>query len=235
MTFTIITLFPETFKSTFSQSLIKRAQEEEKIAIKIINLRDFGLGRHKVVDDKPYSGGVGMMLRVDVIDKAISFARIGKKGEKVLLLDPKGEKYNQGLAVKFSTFDHLILVCGHYEGVDGRVKKLVDYEVSIGDYVLSGGEIPAMVIVDSVARLVKGVLRKNEATVLESFSKFEKTTLLEYPQYTRPRAYKNMRVPKILLSGNKKKIEEYKREKALEETKKRRPDLLITSQTLSKY
>ena len=160
MIFTIITLFPEVFMPILSASILGRAARNGKIKKRIINLRDFGIGRHRIVDDKPYGGGVGMVLRVDVIDEAISAARIKNKKEVVILLDPKGIVYKQEVAEKFSKFEHLILICGHYEGFDERVRDLVDYEISLGDYILSGGEIAAMVVVESVARLVKCVLVK---------------------------------------------------------------------------
>ena len=167
MQVSIITLFPQIFREIFSVSIIKRAQEQGKIKINLIDLREFGIGKHKIVDDKPYGGGTGMVLRVDVVARAIEASRMKIKRESVILLDPKGKKYDQVLAKKLSHLDHLILVCGHYEGFDERVRDLVDYEISIGDYVLSGGEAPAIVIVDSVTRLIPGVLKKSDATVFE--------------------------------------------------------------------
>lgn len=225
MLISIITLFPKMFESVFSFSIPSRAQKEEKIKIQMIDLRDFGIGRHKTVDDKPYGGGTGMVLRVDVLDNAIQKARTGRGHEAVILLDPKGQKYNQETAEKFAEYDHLILVCGHYEGVDDRVRNFVDFETSIGDYVLSGGEIASIVVIDSIIRLVPGVLKKENVTSLESHSKIGGLRILEYPHYTRPEVYKRWRVPKILLSGNFKMIEEYRFKKAREVTKKRRPDL----------
>ncbi|HVT01047.1 MAG TPA: tRNA (guanosine(37)-N1)-methyltransferase TrmD [Patescibacteria group bacterium] len=228
MQITIITLFPQAFDSIFSHSILGRAQREEKIKINILDLREFGNGPHQTVDDKPYGGGVGMVLKVDVMDKAIEEARIRdpKAKEAVILLDPKGEVYSQKNAEIFSKLDHLILICGHYEGYDERIRDLVDYEISVGDYVLSGGEIGAMLITESVVRLVPEVLSKTDATNFESFSDLEGSRILEHPQYTRPESYKGKNVPEVLLSGNFKKIEEFRKEEAQKLTKKRRPDLI---------
>lgn len=224
MLISIITLFPEMFESVFASSIPKRAQEEGLITINYVNLRDFGIGKHKTVDDTPYGGGIGMVLKVDVIDRAIQATRKNEKGELVALLDPKGETYAQETAENLSKLSHLILICGHYEGVDERVRTLVDREISIGDYVLSGGEIPAMVVAESVIRLIPGVLKKEEAASIESFSlrQGKSARLLEHPQYTRPPEYKGMKVPDILFSGHKAKIEQYRKEQAVEETKKRK-------------
>lgn len=240
MTISIITLFPQIFEEVFSVSIIKRAQDQKKIKLNFIDLREFGIGKHKTVDDKPYGGGTGMVLRVDVLDRAISQLRNSAKGPlrseasrsrsaerkgAVVLLDPKGKTYNQNLAEKLRRFDHLILVCGHYEGFDERIRDLVDYEISIGDYILSGGEIAAMVIVDSVGRLVPGVLKKSEATIFESFTKANGKRILEYPQYTRPAVFRGKKVPEVLLSGNFAEIEKYRTNEAQKITRKRRPDL----------
>lgn len=237
MKISIITLFPQIFKEVFSVSIIKRAQTHGKLKLNLVDLREFGIGKHKVVDDKPYGGGTGMVFRVDVLDKAISRVRLsarggsrsaGKKGkEAVILLDPKGEKYTQGQALKFSRFDHLVLVCGHYEGFDERIRDFVDYEISIGDFILSGGEPAAIVIVDSITRLIPGVLKKSEATIFESFTEGEgKKRILEYPQYTRPRVFRSKAVPDVLLSGNFREIEKYRTSEAQKLTRKRRPDML---------
>lgn len=225
MTISVVTLFPQIFEPFINSSTIKRAQDKGKVKFNLVDLRNFGIGKHKMVDDRPYGGGAGMVLRVDVIDKAISFVKKKKKG-LVILLDPKGEKYNQGRAWELSRLDHLILVCGHYEGFDERIRNLVDYEISIGDYILSGGEVAAMVMVDSVIRLVPGVLKKSEATVFESFRQRRGEQILEYPHYTRPRVYKGRKVPEILLSGNFAKIEKYRISEAKKITLKRRPDLI---------
>lgn len=209
MKISILTLFPEMFEGPFEHSIIKRAQQKKKVKIEFINIRNFSIGRHKIVDDKPFGGGVGMVLRVDVIDRAISNIKKGR----IILLDPRGKTFNQKKARELAKLDHLIFIAGHYEGVDERVRKyLVDESLSIGNYVLTGGEIPAMVIVDSIVRLIPGVLAKPEATSQESFAI---SNLLEHPQYTRPQTYKNWKVPKVLLTGNHKKIEAWKKAKSL--------------------
>ncbi len=225
MLITIISLFPEVFEQVFSVSIIKRAKISEKVKFKLINLRDYGIGKHKSVDDKPYGGGTGMILRVDVLARAIRGAKKNRGREAVILLDPKGEIYKQNRAEFFAKFEHLILVCGHYEGVDERIREYVDYEISIGDYILSGGEIAAMVLVDSITRLIPQVLKKSEATHYESHTKIDGKRILEYPQYTRPQLYEGRRVPSELLSGNFKAIDNYRIKKARELTIKRRPDL----------
>lgn len=209
MTVSILTLFPEMFQGPFDYSIVKRAKDQEKIAIHIINIRDFSTDKYKSVDDHPFGGGVGMVMRVDVIDRAIENAKCKMINAKckTILLDPKGTLYSQKKAREFSKLDHLILICGHYEGVDARVRTLADESISIGDYVLTGGELPAMVITDTIARLLPGVLKK-EASQNESFSL---SHTLEYPQYTRPEEYKGMHVPEILLSGNHQKIEDWKK------------------------
>ncbi|MEO8065916.1 MAG: tRNA (guanosine(37)-N1)-methyltransferase TrmD [Candidatus Doudnabacteria bacterium] len=224
MRFIILTLFPESFESYLSVSLLKRAQAKEFISIDLINLRDFGEGVHKSVDQKPYGGGAGMVLRVDIIDKALKSLKVkkGKKNSRIILLTPQGKKFDQKLALKLSNFKTLILICGRYEGFDERVRSLVDMEISIGDYVLTGGEIPALAVLDTVARLVPGVVGKEASLVRESFSE----RMLEYPQYTRPEIYGKQRVPKVLLTGHHAKIEAWRKEEALKRTKKRRPDLL---------
>lgn len=224
--FSIITLFPEMFSGIFSYSIIDRAREKKKVEIQFINLRNFGIGSHKSVDDRPYGGGAGMILRVDVVDKAIQFARKGIKNEKVVLLDPKGKTYNQNIASQMTKLSHIILICGHYEGYDERIRSLVDSQISIGDYIVSGGEIPAMVIVESITRLLPGVLKKEEASKIESYSKSLGKKQLEFPQYTRPETYRDKSVPKILLSGNHKEIKKYRNQEAFLLTKKLRPDLI---------
>lgn len=206
------------FSGPFASSILKRTQSTQTVSIEFINIREFATDAYKSVDDHPYGGGVGMVLRVDVIDRALQTL----KGHKILL-DPQGTPYTQKKARELSTFEHLILVCGHYEGVDERIRALVDEEISIGDYVLTGGEIPAMVIVDSVVRLIPGVLRKEEATLQESFEQ----PVLEYPQYTRPETYKGSSVPDVLLSGNHKAITLWRQEQSLKRTILRRPDLAL--------
>ena len=219
MKISIITLFPEVFDSILNTSILKRAQQKGKVIFKLINLRDFGEGKHKRVDDRPYGGGAGMVLRADILAAALSSL---KKGRAVLT-SASGKPYNQTKARELSKLDHIIVICGHYEGVDQRfIDKYVDAEISIGDFVLTGGEIPAMVIVDSVTRLIPGVLEKPEATINESFTE----NLLEGPQYTRPEEFEGSKVPEVLLSGNHAEIEKWRQQKSLEKTKKNRPDLL---------
>jgi tRNA (guanine37-N1)-methyltransferase len=225
MKISIVTLFPEMFEGPFSFSIIKRAIEKNVIEISFINIRDFGLGKHKLVDDTPYGGGEGMLLRVDVLKKAIDSAKINnpKLKQKVILLSAHGRKFDQKKAKQLSKLDNLILVCGHYEGFDERIKTYINDEVSIGDFILTGGELPAMLIADSVARLVTGVIKKN-SSANESFSE----GLLEYPHYTKPPLFDNLKVPEILLSGNHKKIDTWRKEQSLKITKKMRPDLIKT-------
>lgn len=226
MLFSIITLFPEMFEGTFGHSIIKRAQKEKIVKIQFINLRDFGIGTHKSVDDRPYGGGTGMILRVDVLEKAINYAKKGISKEKIILLDPRGKTYSQETAENLSILEHLILICGHYEGYDERIRNYIDMEISIGDYILSGGEIASMIIVDSVTRIIPGVLKKESAIAQESFSKINENRILEYPQYTRPPLYKGKKIPEILTSGDFKKIQEYRTKRAHETTKKHRKDLI---------
>ena len=230
----ILTLFPKMFKGPFEESIVKRAQDKKLVEINIHDLRKWGLNARKTVDDRPYGGGVGMILRVDVVDNALRALKLKVKSEelKVILLDATGEKFTQEKASKLSKLKHLILIAGHYEGVDHRVHEhLVDEIISIGDYVLTGGELPTMVLTDAIVRLLPGVLEKPAATESESFSKLKIENskienLLEYPQYTRPEKFKSWKVPEILLSGNHAEIEKWRKKKALEVTKKKRPDLV---------
>lgn len=225
----ILTLFPEMFKGPFDESIIKRAQEKGLVEIKIHNLRKWAKNKHKTVDDRPFGGGPGMILMVQPIDEALK--ELHKKETRVILLTPKGKVFTQKMARGLAKKKHLIFICGHYEGVDERVREhLVDEEISIGDYVLTGGELPAMVVVDTIVRLIPGVLEKSEAIKDESFSvigdRQNARRLLEYPQFTRPANYKGWKVPEILLSGDHKKIAQWRKKKTLQRTKKRRPDLL---------
>lgn len=211
------------FVGPFDTSILKRARSQEKIQIEYIQLRDFASDTYKSVDDHPYGGGVGMILRVDVVDRAISYAKasMNTPSQKIISLDPQGVVYTQAIAKSLASIQHMILFCAHYEGVDNRIRSLVDMELSIGDYVLTGGEIPAMAVVDSVVRLIPGVLSKKDATVHESFE----GGLLEYPQYTRPDTYKEMKVPPVLLSGNHADIALWRTQEAITRTKNRRPDI----------
>lgn len=207
------------FEGPFCESIIKRAIDKKFLMIDFVNIRDFAADTYKTVDGHPYGGGVGMILRVDVVDRALKSI---KKGHTILL-DAGGTPYKQSKTKELSMLDHLILICGHYEGVDHRIRSLVDEEISIGDYVLTGGEIPTMVLVDSVTRLIPGVLAKPEATIHESFTE----PTLEYPQYTEPQEYNGIVVPPVLLSGNHKKIDEWRKSEALKRTKTFRPDLIV--------
>ncbi len=229
MKISIITLFPEMFVGPFSESIIKRGIEKGVLDIEIIQLRDFGLGKHAVVDDKPYGGGTGMLLKVDVMAQAIESTKdtsLGKDQQEIILLDPRGETFQQTKAQEFSHLKHLILICGHYEGYDERIRSLVDQTISIGDFVTTGGEIPAMLISDAVGRLVLGVL-KDDATTHESFSIIHNTShLLEYPQYTSPSDFNGSKVPDVLLSGNHLEIAKWREREAKRVTIENRPDLL---------
>jgi tRNA (guanine37-N1)-methyltransferase len=220
--FDIITLFPQIFDSVFSQSIILKAQEKGLVKINIVNLRDFGEGRHKTVDAKPYGGGSGMVLRADILLKALRSVKKKAKHSKVILLSPQGKTFNQKKAKNLKNLNQLILICGHYEGVDERIKNFIDEEISIGDYILTGGEIPAMVIIDTVSRLVGGVVGKKNSIKEETFEK----NLLKYPQYTKPLEFEGLIVPKILLSGNHQEIEKWRDAQSLKKTKILRPDLL---------
>ena len=224
MDITIITLFPEMFVGPFNFSIVARAQKKQLLTIHYVNLRDFATDNYGSVDDHPYGGGHGMILRVDVIDRAIQQAKRAVRGRCfVILTSPAGTPYRQSRAAELSAYHHLIFICGHYEGIDERVRDLVDEEISIGDFVLTGGELATMVMVDSIVRLLPGVLKKKEATVDESFSTDE--NILEYPQYTRPEIYKRKKVPEILLSGNHKEIANWRSQQARIRTRRLRPDL----------
>ena len=219
MKFDVLTLFPEMFE-ILNQSIIGKAIEKELIDINLINIRDFSKDKHKKVDDTPYGGGAGMVMKPDVVYDA--YQSIKDKNAKVIYMSPQGKPLNQKKVEELSKENHLIILCGHYEGIDQRVlDKIVDEEISIGDYVLTGGEIPAMVLIDSVSRYVEGVL-KEDSIKEESFS----NGLLEYPQYTRPEVFEGMKVPEVLLSGHHENIEKWRKEKSLEMTKKKRPDIL---------
>lgn len=212
----ILTLFPEMFIGPFDHSIIKRASDKGLVEIAIYNLRDWATDKHRSVDDKPYGGGKGMMLRVDVIDRAIQ--KIKNQKSKTILLTPQGKIFNQRIARKLAKEKNIILICGHYEGFDERVRSLADEEISIGKYILTGGELPAMVITDTIARLIPGVLPEG-VTNEETFSMRQATNdkqqgkEIEYPQYTFPREYKGMKVPEVLLSGNHAQIKKWKIDK----------------------
>lgn len=225
MTFHIITLFPEMFEGVFSQSILARAKKENLIKINFINPRNFALDKHKSVDDSPYGGGAGMIMKVDVLVSALESV---KPKPYSILLSASGKKYTQSTASKLSKKNNIVIICGHYEGIDARVEKYVDEVISIGDFVLTGGEIPAMAIVDSVTRLIPGVinpksLESESFSTLNSSPRFAREagqlSTLEYPQYTRPENFRGLKVPKILLSGNHKEIGEWRKSKTLKTTK----------------
>jgi len=274
MKITILTLFPKMISGFFEESIIKRAQDKKLVDIELVNLRDFSIDDYGTVDDRPYGGGAGMIIRIDVIYKALesvisSEARNPAKRKLrslrsldssssstpqndrrwVVLTSPKGKTFNQEKAIEYSKLDHLIFIAGHYEGMDERILDYVDEEISLGDFVMTGGEITTAAIVDSIVRLIPSVLKKEKATKVESFftisvkylteiigknkilnnlkkKKIETVHLLEYPQYTRPEIFNNKKVPEILLSGDHKKIEDWQIKKAFEGTLKKRPDLL---------
>ncbi|MFH1643390.1 MAG: tRNA (guanosine(37)-N1)-methyltransferase TrmD [Patescibacteria group bacterium] len=215
MKFDIITIFPELFNSYLKESLIKKAQDKKLIEINVHNLRDWTIGKHKTVDDRPFGGGFGMVLKIEPIFRAIKKIKGRKKKIKTILFTPRGKQFNQKIAHELSKEGKIIMICGRYEGVDERVKKIVDMELSIGPYDLMGGEVPAMIIIESVARLIPGVIGKKEL-LTERITKSK--GFIEYPQYTRPEIFEpkkgtKWRVPKILISGDHKKIEEWRRKK----------------------
>ncbi len=215
----VLTLFPDMFNSVFSESIIKRALDKKIVEINIHNIRTYSNDPHKKTDDTPYGGGAGMVLMCQPIFDAVKSLK--KDNTKVILLTPSGKLYNQAVAIDLSGEKHLIIICGHYEGFDERIKTICDMEISIGDYILTGGEIPAMVLIDSITRLLDGVIRK-ESYQNESFA----NNMLDYPTYTKPRIYENLEVPSVLVSGDHEKIRKWREEKQLEITKKNRPDLL---------
>lgn len=224
MKFDVLTLFPEMFEP-IKQSILGRAIENKLVDVNLVNIRDFSENKHRKVDDTPYGGGAGMVMMPDVVYRAYQSVSTnnGKADKaKVIYMSPQGKKLDQKKVEDLSKEEHLIILCGHYEGIDQRViDEIVDEEISIGDYVLTGGEIPAMVLIDSVSRYVEGVLSKDSINE-ESFS----NGLLEYPQYTRPEEWNGKKVPEILLSGHHENIEKWRKEKSYEITKKKRPDLL---------
>lgn len=218
----IVTLFPEMFSGVLSSSILGKAQEKGLVEYQVVNFRDFANNKHNQVDDYPYGGGSGMVLKPEPMFNAVESLNPGQH-TRVILTCPQGEPYSQAKAEELATADHLIILCGHYEGYDERIREhLITDEISIGDYVLTGGELPAMVIVDSVVRLREGALGNEESAKTDSFS----TGLLEHPQYTRPAQFREWKVPDILLSGHHANIEEWRRQQALLRTYKRRPELL---------
>ncbi|MDD5601428.1 MAG: tRNA (guanosine(37)-N1)-methyltransferase TrmD [Candidatus Izemoplasmatales bacterium] len=221
MKITILTLFPEMFSGVLSESIIKRALADNIVEIVLVNFRDYAKNKHKQVDDTPYGGGPGMVLSIEPIHAALASLPDANTAVKVLLT-PQGIPYRQEHAKELALTDHLILICGHYEGFDERVRSMVDREISIGDYVLTGGEIPAMVLIDSIIRLLPGAISCSESVREDSFY----DGMLDYPQYTRPYEFQGQKVPDVLISGNHQEIEKWRRYEAKKRTRERRPDLL---------
>lgn len=233
MVIDILTLFPGMFRGVFDESMLKIAQSKEIVQINTHDIRDWTDDKHRTVDDKPYGGGPGMVMKVEPIDRALCDLKRKNtesgKSSVVVLLTPQGAKFEQAMAHELSEQENIIMISGHYEGFDERIRSLVDMEISIGDYVLTGGEIPAMAVCDAVVRLKPGVLGDKECLKHESFE----MGVLEYPQYTRPYEYNDMKVPDVLLSGDPKKINKWQEEKAEERTILRRPDLLVETPEIS--
>lgn len=232
MQFEVITIFPEMIADYKKVSIIARAISKKLISIREHNLRSFAKDQRQTVDDRPYGGGFGMVLRPDIMQKALSkFKTTSRIKTRILLMTPQGKVFNQKEAKRLAKYERLVFVCGRYEGFDERITKMVDEEISIGDYVLMGGELPALVMIETISRFIPGVVGKNESVRDDTFSSAGKTSvLLEHPQYTRPEVLKvggkSLRVPKVLLSGNHQKIAQWRTEEALKKTKKRRPDLM---------
>jgi tRNA (guanine37-N1)-methyltransferase len=218
----ILTLFPEFFTSPLNQSIVKRALAGGIIQVEVINLRNFAYDRHQVTDDRPFGGGPGMVLKIEPLATAIQWARQRRPNLRVILLSPQGRLFKQPLAVELSNLDNLMLVCGHYEGFDDRVQHFIDDEISLGDFILTGGEIPALAVLDAVIRLLPGSLGDEDSAAEDSF----KDNLLKGPQFTRPREYAGYSVPEMLLSGDHQRIARWRRQEALRRTRMRRPDLL---------
>ncbi len=219
----ILTLFPEMFGGVLSCSIIKRAREKGLLDVVLTDIRDFAMDKHRSVDDRPYGGGAGMVLKAGPVVRAVRKVREEGPGGDLILTTPQGEVFDQGTAKELAARERIVIICGHYEGYDERVREILrPREVSIGDYILTGGEIAAMTILDAVARLVPGVLGREESAEEESFS----DGLLEYPQYTRPAAFEGREAPEVLLSGDHARVAEWRKEAALERTRRRRPDLL---------
>lgn len=216
----VLTLFPGMFAGAMDESILRRAQEKRRLELTVRNLRDWTHDRHRTVDDEPYGGGPGMVLKPEPIFEAIE--ELAGETTQVVMLSPQGQPFRQSKARELAGHEHLLMLCGAYEGFDERVRSLVNHELSIGDYVLTNGALPAMVVIDAVTRLLPGVLGDDLSSAEESFSE----NLLEYPQYTRPADFRGMKVPEVLLSGDHGAVEEWRQEQAVERTAQRRPDLL---------
>lgn len=231
MRFHVLTLFPEMIQQSFNSSIMKKAMERDLISLDTINIRDFANNKHMKVDDYPYGGGAGMVMQPGPIIRAYEHVQQQSQGKRVIYLTPQGKVFNQAMAEEFAKEEDLIFLCGHYEGVDERViESIVTDEVSIGDYVLTGGELPSLVMMDAIARLVPGVLNNDVSAEIESFY----DNLLEYPQYTRPEEFMGKKVPEVLLSGHHGKIEQWRREQSIKRTVEKRPDLLESANLTDK-
>ena len=218
----IITVVPELLKSPFESSILKNSIEKGIVSVNIHNLREYSTNNYKSVDDYQFGGGAGMVLMVEPIDKCISKLKKEREYDEIIYLSPDGEKFNQSIANRFSLLENIIFLCGHYKGIDQRIRdNLITKEISIGDYVLSGGELAAAVVCDSIIRLIPGVIGDETSALTDSFQ----DNLISSPIYTRPREYKGWKVPEVLVNGNNSEIEKWRTEKAIEETKKKRPDL----------
>ena len=220
--FDIITIFPGMFESPFCESILKRAQDERLLEVILHDLRDYTLDKHRKVDDYPFGGGVGLIMNVHPIVRAIESVKKNRHGARAILLSPGGKSFNQKMAWELSREENLIFVCGRYEGVDERVLNFVDDSISIGDYVMAGGEIPAMALIEAISRLIPGVVGDENSILEESFEE----NRLEYPQYTKPREFRGLKVPDVLFSGHHKKIQDWQLKEALRKTAAIRPDLL---------
>ncbi|MDR1195658.1 MAG: tRNA (guanosine(37)-N1)-methyltransferase TrmD [Endomicrobium sp.] len=227
----VLTIFPAMFEGPLTESIIKKARQKEILKINTIDIRSFSKDKHKKVDDKPFGGSAGMVMKAEPVYEAIKSAGVKKRNKEyknphskpyVIYMSPQGRTLNGDIAKTLSKFEHLVILCGHYEGIDERIMNFVDDEISIGDYVLTGGELPAMVLIDCVARMIPGVVKEEDSVKNDSFY----YNLLDYPHYTRPAVFKGIKVPDVLLSGDHKKIEEWRKKESAERTKKRRPDLL---------
>ncbi|MCX6806473.1 MAG: tRNA (guanosine(37)-N1)-methyltransferase TrmD [Patescibacteria group bacterium] len=222
MKIAIVTLFPNMFEPILGSSMMWKAQKEDFVEFEVVDLRKYGLGPRSQVDDTPYGGGAGMVLKPEPVYEAVDALKSKMANAKVIMTTPRGVAFNQTSAKKLSKLDNIIILCGHYEGFDERIMELVDAEISVGDYVLTGGELPAMTITDAIVRLIPGVLGGSQSQHDESFSQ----GLLEYPQYTRPEEYRGIKVPEVLLSGNHSKIHIWRKSEAVKKTRNNRPDLL---------
>jgi len=223
ITFDILSVFPEMFHSPLDSSLLKKAIDRGIVEVNLHNIRDYAADKHRTTDDTPYGGGGGMVMKVEPVARALHALDPARDGASIILLSPQGEPFRQKIAEEHSRCSRVILICGHYEGIDERIREhLVDREISIGDYILSGGELPAMIVIDAVSRLVPGFVGNSESVLYDSFS----TGLLEGPHYTKPREYEGWKVPDLLVSGHQKKIDGWRRRESLRRTLQRRPDLL---------